>query len=50
VPLKEWQAHLINIQPAGKPIGGSQAIFIDWDTNLLHAESDTRKEGCAIRY
>ena len=48
--LKEWYAHLINTQPAGEPIGGSHAIFIDWDTNLLHGRSDPRKDGLAAGF
>jgi len=37
------------IKPA-KPIGGSQAIRIDWQQNVLTAGSDPRKDGCAIGY
>ncbi|MGI9426548.1 MAG: gamma-glutamyltransferase [Hyphomicrobiaceae bacterium] len=37
------------VKPA-KPIGGSQAIWVDWDQGVLTAGSDPRKDGCAIGY
>ena len=44
----ERLGHQVALPPG--PIGGSQAIAIDWANNVLTGASDPRKDGCALGY
>lgn len=42
------RGHCVEIPP--EPLGGGQAVWIDWERGTLTGASDPRKDGCALGY
>jgi len=38
------------VSRTGEPLGGGQAVLIDWDRGTLTGASDPRKDGCALGF
>jgi len=50
VVTEAFAARGLVVQPPRWPIGGAQAIAIDWPGGVLIGASDHRKDGCALGY
>jgi len=48
--LDELRRRGFEISPVPSPLGGAQAVRVDWRTGVLHGASDPRKDGCALGY
>jgi len=48
--LSELSAMGHTVEASPEPIGGGQAIWIDWENGVLIGGSDPRKDGCALGY
>ena len=44
----ELERRGFRLVPSPDPIGGGQAVWIDWKNGTLHGGSDPRKDGCAL--
>ncbi len=50
VVVDALRARGFTVVPTADPIGGAQAIWIDWDNGTLIGASDHRKDGLALGY
>lgn len=46
----EFERRGLEVETPDSPIGGAQAILIDWKNGTLQGGSDPRKDGCALGY